>query len=190
MSMSAANCWASASPRQPTLIRVRVCVCVCVCARAPANLELNSESGTRTPNPEPRTPKRDAGVKVKAYGMFNYRLKWRCRYPDMNLDYLLRIGLWDENLLTAHQVCRLGSNQIRSLEITPSRTPNPDPLPLPPASCPLTRCTLHTNAPRRLGRAYYPSEASLRIASSETKARPLRMRWNTSSSTPAIWVSM
>ena len=33
-------------------------------------------------------------VKVKAYGMFNYRLKWRCKYPDMNLEYLMRIGVW------------------------------------------------------------------------------------------------
>jgi len=32
-------------------------------------------------------------------------LKWRCKYPDMNLEYLMRIGVWDYNSMTSHQVC-------------------------------------------------------------------------------------
>jgi len=44
-----------------------------------------------------------SGVKIKAFGMFNWRLKWRCKFPDMNNEFLLRVALWDDNLLTAHQ---------------------------------------------------------------------------------------
>jgi hypothetical protein len=27
------------------------------------------------------------------------------QYPDMNLEYLMRIGVWDNNAMTPHQVC-------------------------------------------------------------------------------------
>ena len=31
------------------------------------------------------------GVKKGAFGMFNWRLKWRCKYPSTTLEYLMRI---------------------------------------------------------------------------------------------------
>ena len=64
---------------------------------------------------QPKTTDTHKSVKVKAYGMFNYRLKWRCKYPDMNLEYLLRIGVWDENLMAAHQAIGEGVLPLRKL---------------------------------------------------------------------------
>jgi hypothetical protein len=55
------------------------------------------------------------GVKLKAFGMFNYRLKWHCKYPSDSLDYLLRIGIWDYNLLTPHQCIAEGVIPLRTL---------------------------------------------------------------------------
>ena len=42
------------------------------------------------------------GVKKGAYGMFNWRLKWRLKYPSTSLEYLMRIQIWDDNLLGSH----------------------------------------------------------------------------------------
>lgn len=42
------------------------------------------------------------GVKKGAYGMFNWRLKWRAKYPSTTLEYLMRIQIWDDNLLGSH----------------------------------------------------------------------------------------
>lgn len=42
------------------------------------------------------------GVKKGAYGMFNWRLKWRLKYPSTSLEYLTRIQIWDDNLLGSH----------------------------------------------------------------------------------------
>ncbi len=39
-------------------------------------------------------------VKRRALGMFNYRLKWRCRYPNPNLSFLLRVQVWHAGLLS------------------------------------------------------------------------------------------
>jgi len=64
---------------------------------------------------QPKMTDTHPSVKIKAYGMFNYRLKWRCKYPDMNLEYLMRIGVWDENSLTSHQAIGEGVLPLRKL---------------------------------------------------------------------------
>jgi hypothetical protein len=42
---------------------------------------------------------------VRAPGLFNYRLKWRPKFPTDGVEFLLRISIWDENTLTPNQVC-------------------------------------------------------------------------------------
>ena len=42
-------------------------------------------------------------TQVKAPGLFNWRLKWRCRFPTDGVEFLLRLGVWDENTLSPNQ---------------------------------------------------------------------------------------
>jgi hypothetical protein len=61
------------------------------------------------------------GVKKGAYGMFNWRLKWRTKFPSTVLEYLMRIQVFD--ILLNHTHIHLRTSIETNLSMSESSTP-------------------------------------------------------------------